>query len=58
MNLPRSSCSCGRSARKPGVNRVPEQQHSSDRATEERRLEAVRCKPWSAVLDLRLQFGV
>jgi hypothetical protein len=26
-----------------GVNRVPEQQHSSDHATEERRLEAVRC---------------
>jgi hypothetical protein len=28
-----------------GDNRVPEQQHSSDHATEERTLEAVRCKP-------------
>ena len=28
----------------PGVNRVPEQQHSSDHVTEERRLEAVACR--------------
>ena len=29
-----------------GVNRVPEQQHSSDHATEERTLEGVAWTPW------------